>query len=518
MTKHRIQSPAFALSNVILLAALTPLGCAGEEPTSSPSASGGSSTTGSGGSGGSTSAGSSSVTTGGTTSGSAGTGSGGSGGAGKAGAAGSAGAVSVCPTVSGESSVSSPWEVSFIGTTCKGKVTQTGDDFEVAAVGGDIWGPSDAFTFVAQPFTATDGEITAKVTGDDNVLSTKVGVMFRTDDTPTAAMAFTYGTIADGSQFLQRAAASTATPVFSVGFSVLEMSTPVYVKTVKQGDQLTGFASSDGSHWLQLSTQTVDFGSSNVLAGIAVAPNNGGDLASVKIEGVEIATSVSTTVLPIPSDLAPDETVTAYTNALDGAWTGTKLGVDNAADALAAGADAGTFSITSVASDVWTDADGAGFIYQSLSGDFDVIAQVDSFETFFEWAKAGVMVRASLDAGAANSNLVFAAPGIDAMTSAVNVHGVCHQRRLVDDTETTSKCVTFMAGSGYLKLSRRGSTITSYLSRNGTDWFAFDSDTFAEGDLPDTVYAGVVASNHQDAMSDDHAGTALFSAVEIVAQ
>ncbi len=503
-------------STLALSLSLTALsGCSSEETPPSTTSGGKSGTsgagTGAGTGGGSTvggsggSGGSAASTTGGT----AGT-------AGKTGTGGSGGVVSACPTIDGESSVSEPWQVSFIGTTCEGKVTETSGSFAITALGGDIYGAADSFTFVSQPFSGTEGEITAKVTADPTVEGTKVGVMFRADDSASSAMAFTFGTYTDGSQFLPRAASAMSTPVFSVGFSSAELSAkPVWVKTVMHGDQLTGFASHDGDHWLQLSTQTVTFGSTDILAGIAVAPNNAGDAALVQVDEVTVSTTSTITVDPIPQDLAPDADVSTYANAVGVPWASLKLGAANAADDFKAGDDAGSFTVTTVGADIWDESDNAGFIYQEVSGDFDLVGKVDEFETYFEWAKAGLMIRASLDDDAANTNLVFAAPGVDATTDAVNVHGVCQQRRLVTADPTTSKCVTFMAGSGYLKLSRRGLVITAYLSRNGSDWFALEADTYLEGDLPDTLYAGVAASNHQSADVDDVPGTARFSAVAI---
>jgi hypothetical protein len=425
--------------------------------------------------------------------------------------------VPVCPVVEGASDVADPWKASFIGTTCQGQATLADGKLEVTAVGGDAWGASDSFTFVSQPFTEADGEITAKITGDDLVVASKIGVMFRSDEAPNAAMAFTYGTLGDGSQFLQRAEDAVATPVFSVGFSGPYLSSPVWVKTVKRGDQLSGFASRDGEHWLQLSTQKVTFKGDSILAGLAVAPNNAGEAAHVRFEDITLVSPGETEVAPIPVDLEPSASVEPLSGSLEGSWKSVKLGAANAGDGFGAGDD-GAFSITSVGADIWGKSDGAGFIYTPVSGDFDFVAKVDALETYFEWAKAGIMLRASLMPDAANVNVVFAAPGVDAMTGAKNVHGVCQQRRLKASTETTSNCVTFMAGSGFFKLSRRGQEVTGYVSRTGDDWFPLVTEKFAAADLPEAAYVGIAAANHQAAMAAAKPGTARFSHVALTEQ
>ena len=53
--------------------------------------------------------------------------------------------------------------------------------------------------------------------------------------------------------------------------------------------------------------------------------------------------------------------------------------------------------------DIWDTADGFRYVYQSLSGDGQIIARVTSMQNTNAYAKAGVMIRESSTANAAHA-------------------------------------------------------------------------------------------------------------------
>jgi hypothetical protein len=61
----------------------------------------------------------------------------------------------------------------------------------------------------------------------------------------------------------------------------------------------------------------------------------------------------------------------------------------------------GTWSEVGGGSDIWGTSDSFHLVSQNLSGDGTVSAQVTSQHNTSAWAKAGVMMRASTDPGAA---------------------------------------------------------------------------------------------------------------------
>ena len=78
-------------------------------------------------------------------------------------------------------------------------------------------------------------------------------------------------------------------------------------------------------------------------------------------------------------------------------WKGTDIG-----DVGAEGSDGflnGVFTLHASGGDVWGAADAFHYVYQTLNGDGTIVAHVASQENSNEWAKAGLMIRETLDAG-----------------------------------------------------------------------------------------------------------------------
>src|SRR5439155_17295247 len=78
----------------------------------------------------------------------------------------------------------------------------------------------------------------------------------------------------------------------------------------------------------------------------------------------------------------------------------------------------GTFTVRASGADIWGAADAFHCAYQPWSGDGSIVARVADVANTSAWAKAGVMFRASLDAGSAHALMLLSAP-----------NGVSSQRR-----------------------------------------------------------------------------------------
>jgi regulation of enolase protein 1 (concanavalin A-like superfamily) len=142
----------------------------------------------------------------------------------------------------------------------------------------------------------------------------------------------------------------------------------------------------------------------------------------------------------------------------------------------------GTFTITAEGSDIWGQSDQFNFIYQQVSGDVDVIARVDSLLATNSWAKSGVMIRSSLAPGAAHgSTLVTPANGVD------------FQRRPTDGALSQNTYGPAAAAPYWVRLVRKGSTVTAYCSPNGSTWSAIGSQTIALGA---SAYVGIATTSH----------------------
>jgi hypothetical protein len=149
-----------------------------------------------------------------------------------------------------------------------------------------------------------------------------------------------------------------------------------------------------------------------------------------------------------------------------------------------AGTASGTgaaFTIAGAGSDIWLTADGFQFVYQPLAGDGQIIARVATQQNTNSWAKAGVMIRDDLTAGARYAAL-FVTPA----------NGLAFQRRTQAGGDSASAGVSGVTPA-WLRLVRAGGLLSVYRSSDGTGWTLIGSDTVALGA---NVYIGLAVTSH----------------------
>ena len=148
-----------------------------------------------------------------------------------------------------------------------------------------------------------------------------------------------------------------------------------------------------------------------------------------------------------------------------------------------ASASNGVFTVEGAGADVWGTSDAFRYVYQPVNGDVDVIARVTSIEYIHDWVKAGVMIRQRLTADSAHAFMMVTP----------SIKGAPFQRRTVTGGGSSSTS----SGAGtpplWVKLERRGNTITAYRSADGAAWTLVGSDTFA---MPTNAYVGLAVSGH----------------------
>jgi hypothetical protein len=110
-----------------------------------------------------------------------------------------------------------------------------------------------------------------------------------------------------------------------------------------------------------------------------------------------------------------------------------------------------------VGTDIFSTADQGRFVYKQLSGDGTIIARVDRLDATDPWAKAGVMIRQSVDAGAPWAMSLYA-PG----------NGFRFQTRVLaggvggsDSTIATPEQIAVRAPV-WIKLERKGNQFNAY--------------------------------------------------------
>jgi enterochelin esterase-like enzyme/fibronectin type 3 domain-containing protein/regulation of enolase protein 1 (concanavalin A-like superfamily) len=163
-----------------------------------------------------------------------------------------------------------------------------------------------------------------------------------------------------------------------------------------------------------------------------------------------------------------------------------------------AGYTNGVFTVRGSGDDIWNTADAFRFVHVTTNNaDFSVTARVTSVQNVNPWAKAGVMVRASLDANAVNA-LVAVTPG----------NGVTFQYRSTPGGGSANNNVTGLVAPYWVRLVRSGNTFTAYRSPNGVSWTLLGSTVLTN---ISTAYIGLAVTAHNNAVL----GTATFDDVAL---
>jgi hypothetical protein len=162
----------------------------------------------------------------------------------------------------------------------------------------------------------------------------------------------------------------------------------------------------------------------------------------------------------------------------------------------------GGYIITAQGSDMWNTADGFHFAWENKTNNFDVVVRGVSQGHSDTFAKAGLMVRESLDPSSRNWAVVNT-PAPDATSSVGNNSIDCNMR---DTYSGASAGWKNLAGStppqypnAWVRLKRTGNVLTAYSSSNGANWVplgSYDTTTNVNGALPSEVLVGICTSAH----------------------
>jgi regulation of enolase protein 1 (concanavalin A-like superfamily) len=142
----------------------------------------------------------------------------------------------------------------------------------------------------------------------------------------------------------------------------------------------------------------------------------------------------------------------------------------------------GAFSVKAAGNDVYGAADAFHFVYRPLTGDGVIVARVKSLQNTSTSAKAGVMIRDTLEAASANAFMVV-----------MQGKGTAFQRRQSSGATTLNQAGTLNKAPYWVKLERIGNVFNAYQSADGVTWTLVGTDTIA---MAPTVYVGVAAVSH----------------------
>lgn len=181
---------------------------------------------------------------------------------------------------------------------------------------------------------------------------------------------------------------------------------------------------------------------------------------------------------------APSSALSVTTQSGSGttAWTGGDVGTVGAAGSFTQ--SGGTFTVKGSGADIWGTADEFQFVSAPLVGDGMITARVVSQTNTNAWAKAGVMIRETLEAGSAY-----------AAVEVTPAEGTSYQARTVTNGSAVSTLGPFVTAPYWVRVVRTGSTFSGYTSADGVTWKLVGNYTIT---MATQVYAGLVVSSHND--------------------
>ncbi len=216
-------------------------------------------------------------------------------------------------------------------------------------------------------------------------------------------------------------------------------------------------------------------------------PVDGGNFMFVK----EVDRSAATPLLPPPIPAATS--ITSGFRDVD---------IGGASPAGGSSCSGGLWKVRGAGSEIWKANDGCHFTYKAITGDCAIIAKVESFPNTSPSAKAGVMMRTSLDEGAPRAWMALSGGG--------NLEQNMPNLVVYGGTNYGNKVLARSLSSYWVKLERIGNIITGYVSPDGANWAATNVGRIAPP-VPATIHVGLVVSS----ASNGTINTATFGNVHI---
>jgi hypothetical protein len=143
----------------------------------------------------------------------------------------------------------------------------------------------------------------------------------------------------------------------------------------------------------------------------------------------------------------------------------------------------GTFTVAGAGQQIYGTADAFHFVYQPLSGDGTIVARVVSVQGGVGYAAAGVMIRETLNSGSTN-----------AKTADWEGYGTIYFDVRTSTGGSTSEPGSVSATLPYwVKVSRSGSSFSSYTSLDGVNWTQLGTSQTIS--MAQNVYVGLAVNS-----------------------
>jgi regulation of enolase protein 1 (concanavalin A-like superfamily) len=363
-----------------------------------------------------------------------------------------------------------PWQRTDVGTVGINGLASFdagSGSFAVVGGGGDIWGSADGMYFAYQPLDG-DGSIVARITGVQNTNAwARAGIMIRESLGAAAPNAFVYLAPSKTMAFQRRRSSSDTTYATAGSTS---SAAPLWVRLDRAGNTFSAYRSSDGINWLHVGSDAVAM-AGQVLIGLAVTSANLTAANASTFDNVTVAAGT-----PVPPAMPPPAP------PLPDGWQHRDVGPVGFTGDAAYDTGSHAFTLKGAGANIGGSADAFQFAYRTMTGDGVVYARVKSLANTSSTAKAGVMIRASVDDGAP---MAFA--GVTPGSGTVFV-----RRHLSDDATASTSGIATAKPPYFVKLERIGNTFSAYQSADGMAWSLIGSDTVA---MASTVYVGLAVTS-----------------------
>ncbi|MFC0215794.1 pectinesterase family protein [Paenibacillus chartarius] len=185
-------------------------------------------------------------------------------------------------------------------------------------------------------------------------------------------------------------------------------------------------------------------------------------------------------------------------------WIAQDIGMPGIAGHTQLGAAATDVTVKS-AGDIDGRTDNFHYAYQTLTGNGEIVARVDSITATDDGAEAGVMIRENL--GPSSKFRALLIPYVK-----YGKKSVVMTRTSEGGTVTRVEPEDFINTPYWVKLVRLGNQFTSLISSNGTDWSVIDSSTLP---MADTVYVGLAADASKMDNDVNKYNASVFSHAEV---
>jgi len=159
---------------------------------------------------------------------------------------------------------------------------------------------------------------------------------------------------------------------------------------------------------------------------------------------------------------------------------------------------AGTYTMTASGADIWNTADEFHFAYKTLSGVGSIEAKVESVGNTNAWAKCGVMIRDTLDAGSKFAAVYITPTNADGTPT----NGCRYQARTTTDGSATSDssiatpAQMAIVAPYWVKIDRDvAGNFRGYYSADGTNWtpMAWNPQSIS---MSGDIYIGLALTSH----------------------